>query len=506
MCIVIGIAAFYYKAHKEEKLALPTFISQLDDERREALEEPVHYQIDQYEKALEPNDFTEGEMELLCTKGDKKPVTKMEAIEDINVLFRALSQSYGGYIYFGGKERFDQEEQEMIDTIENLKEEQITSGAMEQMICEGLDFVVDTHFFINGKSTGFKEQYCYYGSGIGEIKKDRKGYYILEHEKKCYIENMLQSYIKPTIGEDGQLAYGLFAVVDEEEKEKLPTHMVLNRGREKQQKEVVWKLCEAGCSESEEGGNNYRYQEVSDIPVVSYKVMEYTNETNAFIEDGIELRDKKVAVLDLRDNTGGSPFINFMWLYQITGTSVYPKQTEIIYTSKLNHYQGQWATKTRPRLGVLSFDYDSSNPSFYKQIKGYTVEEENRYTISYDQGASWTENETVWFVLVNKYVYSAGEVFLRQLETMSRVILVGTNSNGCLITANPTIDAPLYLPHSKTAICYGNALEVANDMEGYDARGTLPDLYIADEDALDAVIRCCEYYKEDIAELDKGVR
>ncbi len=97
---------------------------------------------------------------------------------------------------------------------------------------------------------------------------------------------------------------------------------------------------------------------------------------------------------------------------------------------------------------------------------------------------------------MNKEVYSAGEAFLRQLETMSNVILVGTNSNGCLTTGNPYFEAPVYLPHSKISIVYGDELIVANDMKGYDARGTLPDLYIANEDALDAVVRCYAYYKE----------
>ncbi|MBE6023841.1 MAG: hypothetical protein E7231_11535 [Cellulosilyticum sp.] len=495
ICLVIGI--FYYKGDKEEELTLSTFITQLNKERREELEEPIHYQVETLKRTLQPTDFTEEELEFLCTKGNRQNITKIEAIEDVTVLFRALSQSYGGYIYFGGKERFNQAKQEMIDTIENLREEQMTSEVLEQILCKGLDFLVDTHFFINGKFTDFKEQYSYYGSGIDEIKKDAKGYYILGQGKRWYIEEDFEPYIKPTIGEEGQLIYGLFTVVDEEEKEKLPTRMTLSRGRDKQQKEIAWKLCEVGSPKREEIDSNYSYQEISGIPIVSYREMTYNTGTNSFIEDGRGLRNQRVAVLDLRDNNGGSPFINYMWLYQITGTSVYPKEIEIGYRSKLNDYQGKWASKTRPRLGDVSFNYNPSNPNFYKEIEGYSIQEENGYTISYNQGVSWIENETLWFVLVNKDVYSASEDFLRQLETMSNVILVGTNSNGCLTVVNPMIYAPLYLPNSKNAIVYGNALKVANDMEGYDARGTLPDLYIADEDALEAVIRCATYYKSE---------
>ena len=509
ICLALGGGIYYYKAPQAERLDLKTMIRDLNSERQAEIEEPIQYKLADFQKELEPNDFTDEELDQLFTKGYRRLVTKEEAIEDIKVLFRALRQSYSGYIYFGGKKQFDQAEQEMITRVESLTEERITTGGFEQILREGLAFIVDSHFWINGKSLGFNEQYCYYGSGIDQIEKDSKGYYILEQGKKSYIEEQFEPYIKPTIGEEGQIVYGLFAVVDQEEKEKLPITILLNRRRKTSQKEIEWKLCKVGTFTLEAGCSNYSYKEISQIPVVTYRNMQAGNETNAFIADGIKLRDREVAVLDLRGNVGGDFLINFSWLYQITGEGIYPKQILIDYKSQIQSYVAELATKslaTSESMENVEFKGDVSNlEELRAQKKEYEkyIDEQEKWNITHhDQGEQWNENKTLWFVLVNKNVYSAGEMFLRQMETMSNVIIVGTNSNGCLVTGCPLRNTPLYLPNSKNQIVYGTSLNVANDMEGYDARGTLPDIYIANEDALDAVVRCYEHYKEELISQD----
>lgn len=490
-CVILGAGIYYYKTPKEQSLDLNTMLTDLNSKRQEELEEPIQIQVEDLEKALQPVDFTEEEIKELYTPGVTRLLTKEEAIEDVKVFFRMISQHYGGYIYFGGKERFDQVEQRAIATVENLSALKITSGILGEILRQELDFVVDSHFTINDEPLNFEEQYCYYGSGINQIEKDTKGYYILEQGKKYYIDEAFMPYIKPTIGEEGQLVYGLFAVVEEEEKDKLPTSISLNGVRKNDSKEVEWKLCRTGSSSLEKGCTTYSYKEISQIPIVSYTQMEINDETNAFIEEGEKLRDKEVAVLDLRGNGGGESLINYMWLYQITGEMIYPKQIEIFY--KLD--KGIKGASKHNSLQYLKFNEDPTNPDFNKEEIKYMKEKERWCTTYYNAGARWTENDTLWFVLVDKNVGSAAEYLLRQLRTMSNVVIVGTNSQGALVTGRVIRYEPLYLPNSKIKISYGRTLMVANEMEGFDVGGMLPDLYIADEDALDAVIRCVEYYK-----------
>lgn len=250
--IGISVGAYYYKQPKEADLDLQTLILHLDAERKEAIDKPISYDIETLKKNLKPNDFTQEEVDALLIKGEPRTVTKQEAIEDIETLFRMLSESYGGDIYFGEKERFSQAKKEIITAVDSSNEEKVSPEVLAQILCEKLDFIVDNHFGINGKQTAFKEKYCYYANGINEIKKDSKAYYILKDKKKYYIDEQVENYIKPTIGKTGQLVYGLFAIVNEQEKEILPTSIHLKSGNQQITQMIEWKLCNVGTSKMEE--------------------------------------------------------------------------------------------------------------------------------------------------------------------------------------------------------------------------------------------------------------
>ena len=266
------------------------------------------------------------------------------------------------------------------------------------------------------------------------------------------------------------------------------------------EKEIIWRLCEIGVSSLEEGGKNYSYKEVSDIPVMAYTQMDLdshtSHDTKAFIEEAAALRNQDVAILDLRGNGGGHPYVNLMWLYQITGKTIYPRELEVVYKSQIVEYSKIFSL-LHSQVEDFELNIEGFEPDFYNEFKpNYQGETEKDYVVEYAEHQEWVENETLWFVLVDKGVCSAGEMLLSQMKNMSNVIIVGTNSNGCLTTGLSLYNTPLYLPNSKQQIIYSISMVLTDETEGYDARGTLPDLYIANEDALDAVVRCYEYYKD----------
>lgn len=501
ICLVLGGSIYSYYQPKTETLDLTTLVDQLNSERKAEVEQPIKYNLMDFEKESEGNTFTEEELEELFKGGARRLVTKEEAIEDIDIFFKVLKEGYGGYIHFGGQERFEQAKQEMIAKVESVVEERITTVQFEQILREGIAFIEDSHFWINDKPLYFDEQYCYYGSEIGDIEKDSKGYYILEQNKKAYIDEFFEAYIKPTINEAGKLVYGLFAIATEEEKEELPTTIGLKRGMKSNSQEIEWKLCQVRDSQLEAGCQYYSYTENSGIPVITCKAMVNDYESIDFLEKGLTVRDKKVGILDLRGNGGGDMLEGFKWLYQVTGKTIYPKQIVVVYKNQIQSYSNKFSMKGAVTSGSRGNGRTtlSNQEELYAAYQAYQkciVEEDQWQIQNHAQEEKWNENETLWFVLVNKNVGSAAEIVLRQMETMSNVIIVGTNSNGCLVTGGVLRDLPIYLPNSKNQIIYGTKLIIANDMEGYDERGTLPDIYIADENVLDAVVRCYQYYNE----------
>ena len=106
------------------------------------------------------------------------------------------------------------------------------------------------------------------------------------------------------------------------------------------------------------------------------------------------------------------------------------------------------------------------------------------------------EQDRTIFAVFNKYTYSAGELALFQLENMSNVVLVGANSNGCLLSGGTNIDAPVWLPGSGLPLSYSIMLVTDDIMEGFDSAGFQPDIVTDPETAAQDIVRCLDYYGE----------
>ena len=95
--------------------------------------------------------------------------------------------------------------------------------------------------------------------------------------------------------------------------------------------------------------------------------------------------------------------------------------------------------------------------------------------------------ENTIIVLINKSTMASAEYFLSELATVNNVIIMGTNSNGCMVTDNIIDAADIYLYNTGIPINYSPTLMIHDNMDGFDTKGWMPDI-ITRGDALDTAI------------------
>lgn len=482
---------------KEEPVILDDFITKLNEERKTDISMPLENAAKDYALAYDNElNLDYDELMKLTTPADIANITKDEAKEDVDMLFRLLRASYGAYGYFGGDEVFNNAKKEIEKEI-SLKDT-LKRHEFLLILLENLSFLEDTHFSLNGYNTFFNEIYLYVENENREFHKDTYGYYIKIDNEKWYLEKEKEALLKLTIGESGELVYGLFALSSKEESKGLSGNITLKCGRESLHYDLTWEIASIGEPLGKQD-DVYYYDEMEGIPVASIRAMiagdDEIEDTLQFIRDAEKMRDKEVAILDLRMNGGGFPEINELWLYKLTDHIVLPNM-EVL--NRINNLPTGRSKGYDIGKNLVSYKYELDFYTDYSLLRHelnndlINVENSDYYTID-KYKPRFIDRDNTLFVLVDKNTYSASEMFMLQLKTVGNVIFVGTNSNGCILTGN-VLRRPYYLPNSRISVAYGTSLSVTGYMYELDARGFLPDIYINSEEAIDAVIRCKKYY------------
>lgn len=481
----------------EKPVTLESLKQTLNEEREKAVQIPLKDNGETYKMAMNAQDFSQEEVKTLLESGQVSNVTKEQAIEDAKTLYKILRTSYAGYKYFGGDDTFDKALEETVQEIKSCGHEIIAPGELENILLRHLSFLKDTHFRIGIQNTPADEAYTYYANWGADIKEDTKGYYSEINNEKWYLDETMNSYLKYTVSETGEIVYGLFALAVPQEKASLPKKIMLTHGDENKTYDIMWRVADAGKPPEEE----YIFNVSEDIPIVSLRTLMFDEPINAFINDAKSLKDEEAVILDIRQNGGGIPELNYMWLYNLTHEVVYPKMSVFLNSSSLN-FKVQ-----KQQIANAGFFKDYDALDFTKAHHDIAYEIENQIGCSlrdipqpgmyaFEDHSKWIQKDNTLFVAFDKNTYSAAEEFINQAETMSNTILVGTNSNGCLTTGLMNVYQDVYLPHSKLPIYYGSQLYVTDHMKDYDVKGSQPDIYIADEDAVEAIQRCYSYYKD----------
>ena len=107
-----------------------------------------------------------------------------------------------------------------------------------------------------------------------------------------------------------------------------------------------------------------------------------------------------------------------------------------------------------------------------------------------DEQDQFAENEKMLIVLTGKYTASAAEQFVDAIHNVENVLIVGENTNGCILTAAGSS----YLPNSNAPMVLGANLVHVFPGEGFfeELRGLYPDIWTPAGEAEELVIKLVE--------------
>lgn len=478
-------------------VTLDDVIENVNTKNAQKLKSVSTYDETDYLIDVNSENFTDEELKAMSSSGYEN-VTKSEAKEDVETLFRLLKSSYAGYTYFGGDEAFGKAKNEIMNNIDAFSKNKLNQEELADIIVQELGFVKDTHFRFLGKQC-FEEAHTYYESEKREFKMTEDNRYCTEIDGAFwYLPAETEKYMKLTIGESGELVYGMFAVVTDEEREKLPTSVWLENGDNTKEIELDWIISEVGGDQSAQT----KFSEENGVAISSLADMSVTesslSEINDFLNDSKKLAGSDCSILDLRENDGGSPEIDMFWIYGYTGKVADVSNT--VYTFKDDKFERIEMLNNAKESDELfaMFDIVKENSELIDVYTNSDNEFNNFRGVRKSDGIlnckpdKMISNTNTLFVLQSKHNYSSGEVFLMMLDNVENVVSVGTNSNGCVHCGAVT---PMALPNSKTMFTFSMSI-LTNLDNDFDVYGLEPDIYIADEDAQEAVLKCIEYYEK----------
>ena len=419
------------------------FLDEVNETRRAVIEdgEPLDISAWTPDFTDQNHTFTDEEMEVLLTPHDPaENLTLEQAREDVETAFTLLRTTYGAYEYFGGDEVFDGLREDALARLEEADPALPLADAVADALYAVLSPVVrDGHFVVaNRHLIEPYELSPYYVPGV-------------------YIDDptgLDEDYIKPTIGPDGAITYGFYAL--SRDGSDLPDTVGEYDG-------LNWTQCKPVRTLS---GTAFSEGQCQGIPMLESHRMyaERSGEEEQlerFASCGGEYADVPLLIFDVRSNPGGSDWWFMEWFNGWTGQYAQPHKCT-------GHRYSQ--------IGCYFLDYPD--------------EAMGTWQVSSKPGR-WVEREGITFLLTDAATASAGEDVLLDLHTAENTLVVGVNTGGCfLVPGNFTY----YLPNSGLPVFFGTGLGFYETMENRDTVGYAPDLWVNPPDAMDAVARMCEYY------------
>lgn len=411
-------------------------------------------EIQTFESYFQPKEFehifSEDEIQEL-TEDNQTPrnVNAQQAAEDVTLAFQLLSYAYGGYHYFGGDEVFLPIRDSILAELETKTK--IKTYDLWKLIWDSLSpVIVDEHFYITTNQRRTK---------IVEREYSQSAYFV----RDLYFDDLAgvdARYVRRTIGPEGRLTYCLSAVC--QNPEELPTTMTI----EGVEHDLNWSLAQPVEHSYFKYAKVFSETTAADgqLPVLqSFVFQGDDSRIKKFVSTGASYKYKKapVFVLDLRGNGGGNAEHARLWLKYFCDKHVDGKE---LVSIKLSNYH--------------TFTYGGSGGAV------------GSWYSDRSDGTPWETNNII-FVLIDGNTASSGEIFTNMLTMGKRVVLVGTNTMGCMNFGNIN---SLYLPNSGIKLCFGTECCFYQSLDKTDGIGCFPDLWVEPDDSLDAVVRLCNYY------------
>ena len=399
----------------------------------------------------------------------KATLTRAEALEDVDLYFRALHYSYGAYYYFG-EENFQKAENTIRAKLSSCKT--ITRDQLISLMYSNLLFVRDGHFCIAGRYEPAYEssvQYLYYYSDRS-FGKDENGYYLLGQGEKWYYTSCgnANAEMQPYLEKSGRVCYSLrqFCPATAAHAADIIT---LTKGGETKTVSLTWTQSE---SYLEDGSQvpDYHYLKSNGIALITIRRFDWNREDtmNEFVRTGSDLKDAKLIVIDARSNSGGDDQFVTEWLKNYTGEK--PEQKTIV---------SNWGTAMYKNSGVGSklgeeFAVFKTGDRDYELFQGKVL-----------------ENSTLFLLLTDNMSGSSGESIVTYCRTLDNCLVIGGSTRGAQLVGNVR---GWMLPNSAIGFQFGQALHFIYSMENVEGKGYEPDLWCNPKTSLQSVLNMVERY------------
>lgn len=399
----------------------------------------------------------------------KATLTRAEALEDVDLYFRALHYSYGAYYYFG-EENFQKAKNTIRAKLSSCKT--ITRDQLISLMYSNLLFVRDGHFCIAGRYEPAYEssvQYLYYYSDRS-FGKDANGYYLLGESEKWYYTSCgnANAEMQPYLEKSGRVCYSLrqFCPATAAHTTDIIT---LTKGGETKTVSLTWSLSQ---SYLEDGSQvpDYHYLKSNGIALITIRRFDWNYEEtmNEFVRTGSDLKNAKLIIIDARSNSGGDEDFIKNWLKSYTGEE--PEQKTII---------SNWGTAMFDRTQAYA-DLGEEFAAFRTGDKDYEL----------FQG-KLLENSTPILLLTDSMSGSAGESIVTYCRTLDNCLVIGSPTRGAQLVGNVRGWA---LPNSGIGFQFGQALHFIYSMENVEGKGYAPDLWCNPKTSLQSVLNMVERY------------
>ena len=399
----------------------------------------------------------------------KATLTRAEALEDVDLYFRALHYSYGAYYYFG-EENFQKAENTIRAKLSSCKT--ITRDQLISLMYSNLLFVRDGHFCIAGRYEPAYEssvQYLYYYSDRS-FGKDANGYYLLGESEKWYYTSCgnANAEMQPYLEKSGRVCYSLrqFCPATAAHTTDIIT---LTKGGETKTVSLTWSLSQ---SYLEDGSQvpDYHYLKSNGIALITIRRFDWNREDtmNEFVRTGSDLKNAKLIITDARSNSGGDEDFIKNWLKSYTGEE--PEQKTII---------SNWGTAMFDRTQAYA-DLGEEFAAFRTGDKDYEL----------FQG-KLLENSTPILLLTDSMSGSAGESIVTYCRTLDNCLVIGGPTRGAQLVGNVR---GWMLPNSAIGFQFGQALHFIYSMENVEGKGYAPDLWCNPKTSLQSVLNMVERY------------
>ncbi len=421
---------------------------------------------------------------LLKRKDRANYVTKAQAIEDAEYLWKALASAYGGYYYFGDK-TFKNAHQQALRDIRACKGNSLSHDQFDKIMTRTYGFIKDNHIrFFQGP-----EYITYYVKGLF-IREDTKGFYYLKDGEKWYLQAVdkgdLSDYLQITIADTGELVYGFYHRFASEKDSSMPKTLTLVSGGKTKSLSLKWTKSGAiGHDQADTFGRFYATQHMDGHNVVKIRSFDYFGgdahaaELEKYMETGNLLAGEDYVIVDSRSNGGGAQNCSAVWMNRFLGIREANMKRSFYHLLTCSN---------------VTFDVQSRLHEYaLKQVFPETIISQNLTEYPRERVISFAEqtpNEHPLFVLTDYLSGSSGEQIISQYRTVENVLIIGTNTAGSMFG---NVQIRVYLPNTGYNVGFGQCVELKDfvNREGY---GYDPDIWVPSEYALELTLKMCEFY------------